>query len=369
MTEQQHIRAGADTAFVLGNGPSLADVSLPALNDYAAIGMNAAYRYWREIDWRPRYYACCDIVVGMSHKDEIAALIEEGRIEKFLLRNNLVEALGATAQTNRVVNFDAARDTEPLLGVNPPTTGSHSALWAAMMGYKKICILGVDGRYKEIVEGAKRGDGIELEIVEARENPNYFFSGYQQPGDRYNVPNPRPDLHLNAWRRTAARLKEEGVEIYNGNPTSAVRCLSFIDLGGFLGAGAVPSPADETIVFVEPEHHIPKKKSPGAAVSAPITTEQSAPGGRLKAFISNYAAFVAAGAVGIAIAAWFWITQMKPSVALIVFAAGAGAALALIAAGVFYMRFAFLKHLAGQDAAITGLRARIADLERKPPAD
>jgi len=359
LTEKQHIRAGADTAFVLGNGPSLADVSLPDLAGFATIGMNAAYRYWREIDWRPRYYACCDVVVGMSHKEEIAALIQEGRIEKFLLRNNLVEALGAAAHSDRVVNFDAARDTEPLLGVNPPTTGTHSALWAAMMGYKKICILGVDGRYKEIVEGAKRGDGIELEIVEAHENPNYFFSGYQQPGDKYNVPNPRPNLHLNAWRRTAARLKEKGVEIYNGNPASAVRCLSFIDIDGFLRDGANPSPAEETVVFVEPEHH-----SPGNMIN-------SAPplGQRLKTFISQYGGVLAFGATVYALAAWFWIEKTTPSAALIAFAAGACAALAGLAAGIVYIRFAIIKHLSLQDEAITGLRARIADLERRPSAD
>ena len=115
------LRADSRTAFVLGNGPSLADVSLPSLSDYATIGLNAAYRYWREIDWRPRYYACVDTVVGLSHKDEIATLVEEGRIEKFLLRNNLIEALGPVARTNRVVNFDVLHEQSPLLSVKTPT--------------------------------------------------------------------------------------------------------------------------------------------------------------------------------------------------------------------------------------------------------
>ncbi len=334
-------RADEDTAFVLGNGPSLAGVSLPSLSPYATIGMNAAYRYWREIDWRPRYYACVDLVVGMSHKDEIAALIEEGRIERFLLRSNLVEALGRTAQTRRVVNFDAARESKPLLAENPPTTGSHSALWAASMGYKKIVILGVDAQYKEIVKGAKRGDGIELEIVEEADNPNYFFKGYQAPGDRYNIPNPRPDLHVNAWRRTAARLKETGVEIYNGNPGSGVRCLSFIDLERFLGAGDAPKTPDEAL----PDLRETKKSLK-------------------REFIAAHGAVMATAflLLGIAVAAWAALAQV--SLPLIALAAASALAVFGLGAALLYVRFAVLDHLQRQEASLTSLRARVADLER-----
>ena len=335
---------------MLGNGPSLGNVSLPSLSPYATIGMNAAYRYWRQIDWRPRFYACVDVVVGMSHKDEIAALIDEGRIEAFLLRGNLVEALGRTAGTQRVVNFDAVRATCPILSMNPPTTGSHAALWAASMGFNKICVLGVDGRYKEIVDGAKRGDGIELEIVEARENPNYFFSDYQQPGDRYNVPNPRPDLHINAWRRAAALLERDDVEIYNGNSESAVRCLPFVDLSAFLGTGAEPAPAEEPVGEFKDERNV-AYASMGAR-------------DRVKAFLSAYG--VPFGALTIAIGAILalWVNLTAPSPALLSVAlAGAGAAL-VFAFGTLYTRFAILRQMSRQDDELSGLRARIADLER-----
>ncbi len=348
-TGSARLRVDDETAFVLGNGPSLASVSLPALSPYATIGMNAAYRYWREIDWRPRYYACVDLVVGMSHKDEIAALIEEERIERFLLRSNLIEALGSVARTRRVVNFDAARAGRTLLSVDPPTTGSHSALWAAEMGYRKIVILGVDAQYKEIVDGARRGDGIELEIVEARDNPNYFFKGYQAPGDKYNIPNPRPDLHVNAWRRAAARLRAVNVDIYNGNPASGVRCLPFIELEAFLGTGAEPTPADENINMAENED--------GADHGA---------GGksRRKAFIAAYGAGVGAALAAVALGLVTWVAFASPSAALLALAcAGAGAAF-IIVFSLIYMRFAILGHLARQDAELTALRARVTDLER-----
>ncbi len=348
-TETRRVRADEKTAFVLGNGPSLANVSLPALSPYATIGMNAAYRYWREIDWRPRYYACVDLVVGMSHKNEIAALIDEGRIDRFLLRSNLIEALGTTAQTKRVVNFDAVRGGRTLLSVNPPTTGSHAALWAAAMGYKKIVILGVDAQYKEIVDGARRGQGIELEIVEARDNPNYFFKGYQAPGDKYNVPNPRPDLHVNAWRRTSARLRDADVKIYNGNVNSGVRCLPFIELEPFLNAGAEPTPPDETVGVLEDDdqlYHGADGKS------------------RKRAFLKAYGPGGAGGLVALALAMVAWVAFASPSAALLALACVGVSAGFIAATALIYVRFTIIDHLARQDAELSALRARIADLER-----
>lgn len=226
--------------FVLGNGPSLAGVDLPRLSSCGAtLGMNAAYRYWREIGWRPRYYACLDLVVGLSHRKAIADLIDEkGGIELFLLRANLIDSLGDIALSDKVINFDAFRLREPLLQDDPVTTGSHAALWAATLGYQTIIIAGVDGHYREIVHGARKAGGIELEVVEDAENPNYFFQGYQRPGDRYNIPNPRPGLHTGAWESAARRLSNAGVCTANANSASEVRAFPFIDIDELLGEGS-----------------------------------------------------------------------------------------------------------------------------------
>ena len=345
------LRADSRTAFVLGNGPSLADVSLPSLSDYATIGLNAAYRYWREIDWRPRYYACVDTVVGLSHKVEIAILIEEGRIEKFLLRNNLIEALGPVARTNHVVNFDVLHDINPLLSIEPPTTGSHAALWAGDMGYRQVVMLGVDLQYTEFVEGSAKRDGIELEIVEQRDNPNYFFKGYQAPGDRYNIPNPRPDLHVNAWRGAIARLEDAGVSVFNGNPQSAVRCAPVIALDRFLADGDKPSQRAESLQPSENQGR------------GPATTET--PLHRLSWVLGRYRnpALATAGIAAAALLAWGIIMQPPASLAVL---AIAGTILAFLAGFVFlYVRYAIFLHLRKLDRELSALRARTADLERR----
>lgn len=235
------------SVFVLGNGPSLRLVPFDRLSKFSTIGLNAAYRYWRKIDWYPTYYACLDEVVGMSHKSEIASLITEGRIKKFLLRESLIEALGTDGVSEKVYNFDKLRKTEELLKTPSITTGSGAACWAAVLGYNKVIIAGVDLNYLEIVDGAQRLKGAELEIQQQSSNPNYFFDDYQQPGDRYNVPNTRPDLHLNAWREAAWFLAASKVRVVNANPDSEVTYFPYVGIDDLIGGGAVELPAREPL--------------------------------------------------------------------------------------------------------------------------
>lgn len=220
-------------------------IPLERLSGVACVGMNAAYRYWKRIDWRPTHYACLDEVMGLSHQQAIADLIAEGRIEKFLLRQNLIESLGDLGAQSRVTNFDEARERVALLQTPSITTGSSAACWAASLGFKKLVIAGVDLNYVEIVQGARRREGVALEIVADSENPNYFFNDYQRPGDRYNIPNTRPDLHLNAWREVAWYLAEAEVEVVNTNPQSRVECFAYADASRLFSGPIDTSPAKE----------------------------------------------------------------------------------------------------------------------------
>ncbi|MCC0059231.1 MAG: hypothetical protein H6886_08165 [Hyphomicrobiaceae bacterium] len=219
------------TLVIVGNGPSLRGFDFARIANVDCIGMNAAYRFWHETGWYPRYYICLDLVVGLSHKDAIADLIRTSKsngIELFFLRQNLIQALPEDVQTSEsVVDFDAWVKNAPVLAINPLTTGSHSALIGALLGYDRLILLGIDCDYVEQVSGAKL-DGRALEIATTPEsNPNYFFDGYQVAGDRYNVPNPQPDLHIRSWRAVAPYLKDTGVRVWNCNPVSLVDAFDF----------------------------------------------------------------------------------------------------------------------------------------------
>lgn len=237
--QDETFHADAGTAFILGNGPSLRGVDLKRLPG-PTFGMNAAYRYWRTIDWRPTFYSCLDLVVGLSHREAIAELIEEGRIERFLLRSNLIDALGDPGKAPTVVCWEELASTEPLVADPRVTTGSHTTLWAASMGFRRIVLAGIDGHYRERVDGAREAADGTLEIVDAAPNPNYFFDEYQKVGDRYNIPNPRPGLHVQAFALAGARLSAVGVRVVNANPRSEVGVFPTVDLDRALGSEGSP---------------------------------------------------------------------------------------------------------------------------------
>ena len=258
--------------------------------------------------------------------------------------------LGEAGRNARVVNFDAARTDEALLRPAAVTTGSHSALWGASLGYKKIVILGVDARYKEFVEGSKRGDGIELEIVEAGDNPNYFFEGYQQPGDKYNIPNPRPDLHVGAWRDAMRLLKEAHVDVYNGNPQSAVRVFPFIDVHQFLGEGAIPAPADEDAGAA----------SLNGSTSSSLAAAESG-SSRPRKFLKSYGPLLA-GVLAVLAAFIAFFGGAGRDIIPLLFAAGLFYPLLAL---VLYIRMAVVDHLAALQAESDRLHALYKDLARR----
>lgn len=219
-----------DRAIILGNGPSLRGFDFKRFSSFDTFGMNAAYRYWYEINWFPDYYSCLDLVVGISHLEEIAKLIsnaDELGIKAFLLREELIEKLGKTGRSPKVINFDLLRHGYETWQSEPITTGSHTCAWASILAYKKIYLHGIDCDYVEKVSTAESRDGNILEIIKDGDDSNYFFDGYQKAGDQYNIPNPAKDLHIRSWRNIAEKIKTS--RVINANTQSKVDAFPIID--------------------------------------------------------------------------------------------------------------------------------------------
>jgi hypothetical protein len=225
-----------DKAIILGNGPSLRGFDFKRFSHFDTFGMNAAYRYWYEINWFPDYYSCLDLVVGISHIKEIAKLISTANelgIKAFLLRDELIEKLGETGQNPKVINFDLLRQGYETWQTEPITTGSHSCAWASILGYENIYLHGIDCDYVEVVSTAENRDGNVLEIVKDGDDSNYFFDGYQKTGDQYNIPNPAKDLHIRSWRNIAKKIKNS--RVINANTKSKVDAFPIIGFDEIVG--------------------------------------------------------------------------------------------------------------------------------------
>lgn len=257
------------TAVVLGNGPSarLLDFGRLQASGIASVGMNAAYRHWDRIGFRPTYYMCMDTVVIRSHAQRIAELIDEGRIQRFFLRNEFLQDHPQFAQHPAITWFDGLHYAKgTLFDTHWVTTGSWAIRWLAHLGHPVIATIGIDANYVELLAEAKRlGEGSDLRLELQRTpsyNPNYFFADYQQAGDRYNVPNDPTYqretgglVHIDALREARKDIARQGLDVlvFDASPISSHGVFDKIEIDRLLSGlqlGLVTSffaaaPADE----------------------------------------------------------------------------------------------------------------------------
>lgn len=219
-----------EPVFVVGNGPSLREFDFEKLRGRAWVGMNAAYRFWDTIGIYPYIYCCLDTVVQESHKEEIWRLICNKKnlgIEFFFLRRDFVNFYPESAGVDGVFFLEDLQRHVEIFDRGKITTGSFSVYFCFFLGFFNIALLGIDLNYVERIEESEVV-GRELVISqEVQTNPNYFFDGYQKPGDRYNPPNRHAGMHLRSWDEAADVLSMWGVRVVNCNANSAVRKFPF----------------------------------------------------------------------------------------------------------------------------------------------
>ncbi|MGM0695026.1 MAG: hypothetical protein ACQEUN_16740 [Pseudomonadota bacterium] len=220
-----------EQVFILGNGPSLRDAPIEDIFKFDTLGMNAAYRYWDQVKLYPTYYCCMDTVVLESHKEEIKRLIDSAAelgIRRFFLRKLFLDWYPEYTEAWNITFLEDVIPSNRFFDLDKVTTGSYSLLFAWFLGYRKIDVLGVDLNYVEKVEGAALKEGRILEIEDdVVDNPNYFFDGYQVKGDKFNPPNPHPNLHVRAWHKVAQTLASFPLVVTNMNKHSKVQDFSF----------------------------------------------------------------------------------------------------------------------------------------------
>lgn len=233
-------------AIILGNGPSLRGFDFAKeLDGLDSFGMNAAYRHWHKIGWYPTYYACCDSAICSSHKTSIEELVFSAKhkgISKFLLRTNIARHLKEGLNDKLIVDFDfwMLKNKDNLFKVNGRyinayNTGTASVLWAFHLGYKKIILLGVDGKYvqseyneSEVAVAIKK----QLNVMKAASSPcnsNYFFNNYQESQDLFLLHSNQNEYHFQCWENLYNISKKIDISILNATPQSSINFFKKID--------------------------------------------------------------------------------------------------------------------------------------------
>ena len=233
-----------DIFVLLGNGPSLADVNLAGLNKYHTFGLNAAYRVYEKINFWPKYFGCFDALVCSHHSGNFKKLILNSPIEKFFFvgfndkGEDIFEKEIKEHKKFQKINFKYRTNSEKQMidilstsfsnFIDMRTSGSNVIQSALLMGYRKFILLGVDQNYVEVVDGAKTNKNYHKLIMEKTpdKNPNYWFSDYQQKGDKFNRPNLQK-TQIPAWNNLSMTLQTLGIKcsIYNCSPITKLEAF------------------------------------------------------------------------------------------------------------------------------------------------
>jgi hypothetical protein len=231
--------------FIMGNGPSLGEVmndpkKLQVLRDNHTFGLNAAYRAYEKYNFYPTYFGCFDYVVNESHKEAFENLVlSDNPIQEFYFTGNKEKQnlYSETVRNNsKFIKFNFHTfhpncffqhknlTTDFSNYFDPGSSGANATQIGIMKGYKKIVLLGCDCNYVEKIDGVEsfsneHKSGIEL-TKNLETNPNYWFSEYQQKGDRFNLPS-ADEWQILSWRNIS-KIKPADVEIINNSLISRI---------------------------------------------------------------------------------------------------------------------------------------------------
>lgn len=204
------------TIIIMGNGPGLAKQDFKLISKFDTFGLNAAYRYYLKNNWWPTYHGCFDYVVTESHRESFKEIIEgKNPIKKcFYLRKISDSSKQIHVKLNRTSNHWNNSEKHFYDLADGGNSGVNAAQIACCMGYNKIILVGVTGKYVEEVSGSRKTGKNTLVIDKKTKNPNYWFEGYQDVGDEYNLPRPEK-FHIPGWEKFYRKCLNNNVELVN----------------------------------------------------------------------------------------------------------------------------------------------------------
>lgn len=216
------------TAFIIGNGPSLTLEDLGRLKGRLTFASNKIFLAYESTDWRPVYYFVMDRLVAENNKDVITKLAGS----KFIAQS-FADVLGASSEVmwlderGRNESVVKALDGKApaatpyfsrnvMAGVDAGWTVLYTQLQVAFhMGVSNVVLLGVDFHFDLPTESvATSFDGYEKALKAAGER-NHFHPRYREPGEIWAAP--RLDCQLAVFRRANEVYSRDGRSIVNAS--------------------------------------------------------------------------------------------------------------------------------------------------------
>lgn len=205
-TNNHQLRVLRDThrgerCYIIGNGPSLANMDLIHLKDEITFGLNRIYLLFDKMGFTTTYYISMNELVIEQNAEAISNI----RSQKFInwrMRRLLPEAKGVHYLLESY-RPHFARDIAK--GVWGGATVTYVAMQIAFyLGFRQVILIGVDHHFKS------RGIPGKVVIANSRD-PDHFDPKYFANGARWQL----PDLKTAEWAYRLAKevFESEGGEI------------------------------------------------------------------------------------------------------------------------------------------------------------
>ena len=227
---------------IVCNGGSLKDFDWESIDrkKYDVMITGLSFRFFNRIKFNPDLYINVDKVCLKMIENNLCSLIKRDSIKRLCISgeicytNDVIKIIQKRQHKVDILETMIKDDKLPFYEFKNITTGASAILYAMTLGYRDIKIIGLDNDYVEcIIESKDIGEGKREITSDVKNNPNYFFNGYQREGDVYNKPNNIPNLHSHAIKEVMEKkiLMEDKykveINITNYNDKESVR--EFID--------------------------------------------------------------------------------------------------------------------------------------------
>lgn len=368
VSDLSHLRGihQGERCFILGNGPSLNETDLSALDGETVFACNAAFLLFDRINWRPRYYTCVDSRVLPDRAPEINAMLgstpemtaffpaelqEHGGVRRrfstreFIPEGPLRYFFNEEPGTLDCLPYSMFSLNAAERVIQPHTVAITMLQLAAYMGFSEIYLVGCDMRYTipEDVLRESHADAKDPRLLSAGEDRNHFDASYFGPGRKWHVPN--VNLMREHFRIAREALESQGIAVYNATAGGDLDVFERVDLGDVVQAGAQRGKA----------HQKPSTSSIISARPRPSLTSLrfKAVGSMLRNNVKFLLGVGALGIVALGLGAAF--AEARIWIAL---ASATGLSIALIVGVAIKMR-RIVTHLMGQLRLIQTDRARM----------
>ena len=212
---------------LIGSGPSLNRIDVGRLASTDTIAFHRSYVAWDQWGFAPTLYACLDEIGFASSAAEIGELVRIHRGTRFFLADRAAQfGIGPSRRVSHVRLVQGDRfGTDVAELTDFGNVGATCLQLLALLGYRRVLLVGVDARYVELDQQTTLRD--EDGYLRVEHDPNHFFPGYI----RRQNPRAKPDLEriLGRWPRVAAECARVGLDVRNASPGSALDCFPVSD--------------------------------------------------------------------------------------------------------------------------------------------